>query len=210
MSSMVNKFRTKSQTKDYSQEIFDLYANSVGELNVTDAEESFVKDLISNCVAFFSSKEIFETLKTLKNKNLLTDTILKNSRVYTVNRSSRIDMREAVKGEVEELTCNSLTKHLKGSGEIISSYQTTCFTIPSLKSKIIIGDNETNITYKKNGSGIYLQVVKSDKSSVDFGINNLIILHKKEMDANEFKEFVNVIIVPKLDFTSTDKTQVVM
>ena len=198
MISKVNKIKTKSQLKDYAQEIFDLYANSVGELNVTEKEESFIKELASSCVGFFSDKDIFDVLKILRSKKLLTESILEYSRIHKVSKSSNPDICEAIKGEVEELTCNISTKHIKDSGEVISSYEANCFTIPSLKSKITIGENISNIIYKKNGAGILPDIVKNSKPSLDFSVNNLIILHKKEYTKDDFKEFINIIIVPQL------------
>lgn len=198
MISKVNKFRTKSQLKDYAQEVFDLYANSVGELNVTEKEESFIKELASSCIGFFSNQDIFDILKILRSKKLLTDNILEYSRIHKVSKSNNPDICEAIKGEVEELTCNISTKHLKDNGEVISSYEANCFTIPSLKSKITIGENISNIIYKKNGTGILPDIVKNSKPSLDFSINNLIILHKKECTKDDFKEFINIIIIPQL------------
>lgn len=202
MISKVDKYRTESQVEEYSQEVLDLYSNSVGELNVSEKEAVFVKELASNCAGFFSDKDIFDTLKLLRANKLMSDDILANSRVYTVLKSLSLDMCENIKYEVEELTCNAMTKHVKDTGEIMSRYETKCFTIPSLESKIKIGENISNIIYKKNGAGIFSDVEKDVRPTIDFNINNLIILHKKEYSNGGYKEFVNVIIIPKLKLTN--------
>lgn len=193
------KIRTQSQINSYVDEIFELYSNSVGEFNVSEFEEKFIKSLVENCVNIFSETEIFEILKLLRKKELLNDNILKSSLVQKVNRSSNIQMKEALKGEIEEFTYNSSIKHINDSGEIMFSYETKCFTLPSLEDKLVIGDNFANIIYKNNGKSIVQDIIKSSKSKVNFNINNILILHKKEDSKDNKREFINVIIVPKLE-----------
>ena len=199
MLSKVNRLNTNTQIFKYTNEIFDLYASSVGELNVSSIEESFIRDLVKKCINILSGKEMFEIIKELKNRNLLLDDILANSSVHRVVKSSDLLVSDTIKCEVEELSCNSLTKHLRDNGEIISSYETSCFTIPSLRSKIDIGNSITNITYKNNGMGITPNVVVSKKPDINFNINNVIILHKKEFVGSNHNEYVNVVIVPRLE-----------
>lgn len=193
------KIRTQSQINSYVDEIFELYSNSVGEFNVSEFEEKFIKSLVENCVNIFSETEIFEILKLLRKKELLNDNILKSSLVQKVNRSSNIQMKEALKGEIEEFTYNSSIKHINDNGEIMFSYETKCFTLPSLEDKLVIGDNFANIIYKNNGKSIVQDIIKSSKSKVNFNINNILILHKKEDSKDNKREFINVIIVPKLE-----------
>lgn len=85
------------------------------------------------------------------------------------------------------------------------SYETECFTLPSLEDKLVIGDNFANIIYKDNGKSIVHDIIKSNKSKVNFQINNIIILHKKENSSDNNREFINVIIVPKLESNNLNK-----
>lgn len=85
------------------------------------------------------------------------------------------------------------------------SYETECFTLPSLEDKLVIGDNFANIIYKNNGKSIVQDIIKSNKSKVNFQINNIIILHKKENSKDSKREFINVIIIPKLESNNLNK-----
>lgn len=196
------KIRTQSQINNYVDEIFEMYSNSVGEFNVGSFEEKFIRNLIENCVNIFSETEIFEILKLLRKKELLTDDILKSSLVQRVNRSSNIQMKESLKCEIEEFTYNSSIKHINDCGEVMFSYETKCFTLPSLEDDLVIGDNFANIIYKNNGKSIVQDIIKSNKSKVNFNRNNIIILHKKEDSKDNKREFINVIIIPKLESNS--------
>lgn len=199
------KIRTQAQINSYVEEIFELYSSSVGEFNVGEFEEKFIKSLVENCVNIFSETEIFDILKLLRRKELMNETILESSMVQRVNRSSNIQMKEALKGEIEEFTYNSFIKHINDCGEVMFSYETKCFTTPSLEDKLIVGDNFANIIYKNNGKGIEQDIIKSTKSKVNFQINNIIILHKKENSNDNYREFINVIIVPKLESNEINK-----
>lgn len=199
------KFRTQAQIDDYVEEIFELYSNSVGEFNVGESEEKFVKSLVENCINTFSEAQIFEILRLLRQKEIMNESIMKSSLVQRVNRSSNIQMKEALKGEIEEFTYNSSIKHINDNGEVMFSYETECFTLPSLEDKLVIGDNFANIIYKNNGKSIVQDIIKSNKSKVDFQINNIIILHKKENSKDNSREFVNVIIIPKLESKDLNK-----
>lgn len=204
MLDMINEKRkamTQSQIDKYAEEVFELYSSSVGELNVQSEEESFVKKLVSNCVNIFSEAEIFDILKLLRKKGLMKEDILRVSQVQKVNRDSNIIMRESVKEEIEEFTYNSAINHIR-NGNIMFSYETKCYTLPSLENKIIIGDNFANLIYKDNGKSIEQEVIKSSKSRIDFNINNIIILHKRNLTEKNVKEFINVIIVPRLELES--------
>lgn len=199
------KLRTQAQIDNYVEEIFELYSNSVGEFNVKEFEEKFIKSLVENCVNIFSEAEIFEILKLLRKKELMNEVILESSLVQKVNKSSNFQMKEALKGEIEEFTYNSSIKHINDCGEVMFSYETECFTLPSLEDKLVIGDNFANIIYKNNGKSIVQDIIKSNKSKVNFQINNIIILHKKENSKDSKREFINVIIIPKLESNNLNK-----
>lgn len=193
------KIRTQCQIDEYAEEIFELYSNSVGEFSVGDSEEKFIKSLVSNCVDVFSETEIFDILKLLRKKGLMNEDILKLSFIQKVNRNSNPQMREAIKGEIEEFTNNSFIKHIDDNGNVMFSYETKCFTLPSLENKLVIGDNFANIVYENKGKSIAQNIIKSSKSKINFQINNIIILHKKENSKNNYREFLNIIVVPKLE-----------
>lgn len=199
------RINTQMKRNDYVEEIFELYSSSVGEFNICEFEERFIKSLIENCVNIFSETEIFDILKLLRKKELINESILKFSVVQKVNRSSNIQIRETVKCEIEEFTYNSSIKHINDCGDIMFSYETECFTLPSLEDKLVIGDNFANIIYKDNGKSIEHDIIKSNKSKIDFQINNIIILHKKENSTGNTKEYLNIIIVPKFESKITNK-----
>lgn len=192
------KNRTTSQIDIYAEDIFEQYSNSVGEFNVGKNEEKFIKNLVYNCEGVFSELDIFDVLKILRRKGLMKESILKNSFIKKASVMSNINMTETLKCEIEEFTYNSCIKHLNDNGDVLFVYETECFTLPSLEEKITIGDNFVNITYKNKGRGLVQDTIKNNKSIIDFKINNLIILNKKEKSKDEFKESVNIIIVPKL------------
>lgn len=193
------KVDTQMKINNYVEEIFELYSSSVGEYNICEFEEKFIKSLIENCVNIFSESEIFDVLKLLRKKKLINESVLQFSLVQKVNRSSNLQMREALKCEIEEFTYNSSIKHINDGGDVMYSFETECFTLPSLEDKLVIGDNFANIIYKDNGKSIEQDIIKSNKSKINFQINNIIILHKKENSNGTTKEHLNVIVIPKFE-----------
>lgn len=202
MCSEVKKFTTKSQIDFYVEEIFDLYANFVGELNVTEIEEDFVRDLARSCANIFSDKDIFDILRILRRRKVMNDDILKNSQVIKMDKRSSNGALEANKEVIREWACNIKARNVRDTGEVMTSTETECITIPLLENKIDIGDISHEIVYKNNGSNIDKTVFKDIKSNVNFEIDNLIILHKKEYSYGTFKEYVKIIVVPKLELSN--------
>lgn len=199
---MINKMnKTQEEIDLYAEEIFEQYSNSVGEFNIGENEEKFIKNLVSNYESIFEESYIFETLKLLRRKGLMNENILKNSFVKKVSRINSKQIIENLKLEIEDLTYNFFVKHIDDNGNTLFSYQTECFTLPSLEKDIVIGDNFANITYKDNGKSLVQDTIKYNKPSINFKINNLLILYKKENEENKLTEFLNIIIVPKLENT---------
>ena len=197
---MINKTsRTVSELNIYAEDIFDQYSNSIGLFNIGEHEENFVKSLVHNCEGVFNEDNIFEILKLLRKKGLMQESILKNSFIKKANKVSNKHITETLKLEIEDLTYNLFVKHIDDNGNLLFSYETECFTLPSLENDILIGDNFSNIIYKDNGKSLIQDTIKYKKPNIDFKINNLLILHKKENTGNESTEFLNVIIVPKLE-----------
>lgn len=197
---MITKMnKTQAEIDLYAEEIFEQYSNSVGEFNIGENEEKFIKSLVSSYESIFEESYIFETLKLLRKKGLMNENILKNSFVKKASRINSKQMIENLKLEIEDLTYNFFVKHIDDNGNILFSYQTECFTLPSLKKDIVIGDNFANITYKDNGKSLAQDIIKYNKPNINFKINNLLILHKKENDGSKLTEFLNIIIVPKLE-----------
>lgn len=196
---MSKKIKTQSEIDLYAEDIFEQYSNSIGAFNVGEYEENFVKSLVYNCEGIFNEEDIFEVLKLLRKKELMQESILKNSFVKKASKVSSKHITEALKLEIEDFTYNFFVKHIDDNGNLLFSYEIECFTLPSLENSIVIGDNLSNIIYKDNGKSLIQDVIKHNKPSINFKINNLLILHKKENTGTDLKEVLNIIIVPKLE-----------
>lgn len=197
MLNKVDRYKTESIIKDYSEEILEMYSNSVGEFSITKEEEDFVRNIAFNCAGLFSDKDIFDILKLLRIKNLMTPEILSKSKINIAFQSVDNVVSENIKSELLDLSSNIQVKHISENDFVMSEYITECLTIPSLADKLKIGEMVSTIKYKNNGGGVETKVSKDEPSNIDFSINNLFILHKKEYLNGSLTEFVNIIIVPK-------------
>lgn len=196
---MSKKIKTQAEIDLYAEDIFEQYSNSIGAFNVGEHEEDFVKSLVYNCEGIFNEEDIFEVLKLLRKKELMQESILKNSFIKKASKVNSKRITETLKLEIEDFTYNFFVKHIDDNGNLLFSYETECFTLPSLENSIVIGDNFSNIIYKDNGKSLVQDIIKYNKPNINFKINNLLILHKKENTGTDLKEVLNIIIVPKLE-----------
>ena len=197
MLNKVDRYKTEEVIKGYSEEILEMYSNSVGEFSVSKEEEDFVKNIAFNCAGLFSDKDIFDILKLLRMKDLMREEVLSKSKINIAFESVDMSMSENIKSEVMDLSCNIEVKHIADNDFVMSEYITECFTIPSLEDKIQVGEMVSTIKYKNNGGGVETKILRDTPAKIDFSINNIFILHKKEYLNSSLTEFINIIIVPK-------------